>query len=325
MKKIIFCFFAFCFLLSAFTLHAQQYPLPDGGFETHWVEKTGTNGTYEDYVTNFFYTLNSLYALENEEHPADKTAFKENMNVQSGSYCIRLQSGEVSVGSSTVFLPGMVGTISQGFVDEFLNGGGDVSITRGWAFDTPHALEGYYKYKPVNNDSALIDIGFFKFDEEFIVEKIIIKETNEWEWRHFIIPIPEQYRNEYFNKIRMLFVASAAVDFEHLDQCKGQKGSTLWIDNISLNYEFGIKQNLLSTLKAKTYPNPATEVVSIELNENFTGKIIVYNVSESVVIEENINGVRCQLNISSLSTGNYFYRIINGNTIFAQGKFMVTK
>jgi hypothetical protein len=248
------------------------------------------------------------------------------MNVQSGNYCIRLTSGIVPVGEGVVFLPGMVGTISQGFVDEFINGGGDVSITRGWAFDTPHALEGYYKYKPVKGDSALIDIGFSQWDEEIFVEKMIITETNEdWEWQHFVIPIPEQYRAEYFNRIRILFVASAGVNFEDLDECEGQKGSTLWIDNISLNYELGIKQNLLSTLKTTAFPNPASEVLNIELNEHFIGNILVYDLSGRMVIENDVNGTECQLNTSNLSTGNYFYRVMTGNTIFAQGKFVVTK
>ena len=326
MKKIIFCFFVFCVLFSAFSLHAQQYALPDGSFETSWIEEEGADHKpYLEYSTEFFYTLNSLRGLPNDPLLADLTAFRENLNAQSGQYCIKLQSGVVPVGEGIVFLPGMVGTLSQGFVNEFLNGGGEVSITRDWAYNTPHALEGYYKYKPVSGDSALIDIGFSEFDEEIFVKKIIIKETNEWEWKHFVIPIPEQYRNEYFNRIRMLFVASAGVDFNHLDECKGQKGSTLWIDNLSLNYDLGIKQNLFSTLKAKTYPNPANEVLNIELNENFTGTIAVYNINGSMVVEESINGTECQLNTSSLSTGNYFYRVMNGNTIFAQGKFVVTK
>jgi hypothetical protein len=114
-----------------------------------------------------------------------------------------------------------------------------------------------------------------------------------------------------------------------LDECKGQLGSTLWVDNVTLNYTIdpgeGIKQNLFSTLKANAFPNPATEVLNIELNENFTGKIVVYNVNGSMVMEENINGTLYQLNTSTLATGNYMYRLMNENTIFAQGKFVVTK
>jgi hypothetical protein len=155
---------------------------------------------------------------------------------------------------------------------------------------------------------------------------MIIKETNEWEWKHFIIPIPEQYRSEFFNRIRILFVASAGVNFEHLDQCEGQKGSTLWIDNIKLLYgSNGIQQNCLSTLKANLFPNPATDVLHIELNESFAGNIAVYDFSGRKIMEQNMNGNQCQLNTSTLPSGNYIYKLMNENTIFAQGKFVVTK
>jgi hypothetical protein len=111
-------------------------------------------------------------------------------------------------------------------------------------------------------------------------------------------------------------------------QCKGQKGSTLWIDNISLNYTYEnniIKQSLLSTLKSNAFPNPATEVLNIELNEHFSGKVMIYNSLGSVVMEENINGTQSQLNISALASGNYIYRLMEGYTSFAQGKFIVVK
>ena len=327
MKKITFYFLPFTFYLLSLSLQAQQYHFSDGGFETEWKEeKDFENKSYWEYQTELFYTLNSLRGLENEDGLAQLTAFREEMNVHSGKYCIRLRSGIVPMSNGNIFLPGMVGTISEGFVKQFLTEGEDVSIVRDWmGYDTPHALEGWYKYKPEKGDSALIDIGFSEYDEEIFVEKIIVKETNEWEWKHFVISIPEKYRKEFFTSIRVLFVASAGVDFVDLDKCVGQQGSTLWIDDISLNYDLGIKQNLLSTLKANAFPNPATEVVNIELNEHFIGNILVYDLSGRMVIENDVNGTECQLNISNLSTGNYFYRVMTGNTIFAQGKFVVTK
>jgi hypothetical protein len=102
----------------------------------------------------------------------------------------------------------------------------------------------------------------------------------------------------------------------------------LWIDNIYLNYSYqpdGIKQNLFSTLKANAFPNPANEVLHIELNENFNGKIRVYNSLGSLIMEENITGTQGRLNTSNLATGNYSYKLMNDNIIFAQGRFVVTK
>jgi len=335
MKKFIYLF-AFCFLLSAFSLNAQttQYHFPEdeAGFEKGWVKHSSPipgHGDYWEFETNWFYTLNSLYCVENSELTAFRGTFMDGDNPQNGQYCIRLTSGQIAVQPDYVFLPGMVGTISEEFVKEFLDAqsgvGEGVKIYRPWEFQTPHALEGWFKYKPVNGDSALIDIGFYNADKEVFVAKKIIKETVN-DWRKFSISIPEKYWNEVFDDIRILFVASAGVNFVRLDSCKGRLGSTLWIDNIKLDYSpAGIKQNLFSTLKANAFPNPATEVLHIELNENFNGKITVYSLSGSLISEESIKGTQHTLNTSALATGNYIFRLMKENTIFAQGKFVVTK
>jgi hypothetical protein len=179
----------------------------------------------------------------------------------------------------------------------------------------------------VGSDSAMIEIGFHEFGTEpYFTEKLIIKNTVDT-WTHFRINIPEKYWKKDFYAIRTLFVASAGVNFAALQECKGNIGSTLWIDNINLIYikENGIKQNLLSTLKANIFPNPATEVLNIELNEFFAGNIVVYDLSGRMIMEEMISGTQSQINISTLSTGNYIYKLMSENSIFAQGKFIVTK
>ena len=64
MKKITF--YLLIWSLLPFILNAQsQNQFPGSDFETGWVNKTGINGPYVDFQTDFFYTLNSLYAEEN--------------------------------------------------------------------------------------------------------------------------------------------------------------------------------------------------------------------------------------------------------------------
>jgi|GEM_PF-900215 len=314
----------FCF--SSLVINAQKEQLPDSSFEKEgWKDKVGLGDPYLEFQTDYFYTLNSLYALPNTPR-ADLTAFREK-GAQHGEYCIMLKSGHVGVGDGFVFLPGMVGTISEEYVAQFLDPKEKVITTRFWGNDTPHALEGYYKYNPFKNDSAMIQIGFSNFvgDPLIVDEKLIITKPAS-NWTKFSIPIPEQFRDQYFDEIQVIFVASAGVNFDDMINCHGQRGATLWIDNISLNYSSGIKQNLFSTLKANAFPNPATtEVLYIELNEEFTGVIWVYDLSGRKILESNISGTQSQLNISSFASGNYIYKLMNENTIFAQGKFVVAK
>jgi len=325
MKKLIFYLAPFVMYFIPCGLTAQQVQITDSNFENGWIDDSGAYGHFTDYKTSYFYTLNSLRAIYNTQGPADLTAFKEENNPKEGNSSIKLVSGKISTGAD-IFLPGMVGTVSEDYVKQYLDTNRKVILSRYWDNDTPHALEGWYKYSPVAGDSALIEIGFAKSPdkEPVFLEKLIIK-TPVSAWTHFSIPIPPQYWNQYFEEIRMLFVASAGVNFHEMTECKGQRGTTLWIDAISLNYNLGIKQNLFSTLDAKLFPNPAHEVLHIELNENFSGTVNVYNLSGSLVMEQAVNGTQCQLNTSALATGNYIYKLIRENTIFSQGKFMITK
>jgi len=335
MKKIILTLLPFSFLLSPLFLNAQQPQLPESSFEQPgWKMKVGADGVpYEDFITDYFGTLNPLRSVENEPRLATITAYKDPIGPQNGLYSIKLVSGNIPVPPDNYFLPGLVGTIDKDFVEEFfesINSGGDgeISTSKLWyGNDCPHALEGYYKYHPVGGDSALIEIGFYKGGKDPVfLQQLIIKETVN-QWTKFSIKIPEQYWSElFFTHIRVLFVASAGFDLKKLLECKGQEGSTLWIDNIYLNYtDVGIKQDLFSTLTTKTYPNPATEALNIELNEHFAGKVMVYNLLGSLIMEENFSGTQGQLNISTLAAGNYVYKLMNDNTIFAQGKFVVTR
>jgi len=329
-------FLLFCFIFSSFSLNAQQFP--SSSFEdqdengTYWKYVGETGRKYWEYKTEYFYTLNEIYNLEKQ---ATLTAFKDTKTAQHGNNCIKLVSGHVIVFDDIIFLPGLVGTLDENFVNEFLYGGGKITYRHDWdGYRTPSALEGWYKYRPVAGDSALIEIGFYKrgnnvMENPDVCERIIIRNATDTTvngWQRFSIPIPEKYWYEEYAYIRTLFIASADVNFENLKLCKGSEGSTLWIDNISLKYPGdGITQNLLSTLKAHLFPNPASEVLNIELNEEFYGKIVVYNMNGSKMLEEKIIGTTHQLNISELATGNYVYRLMKENTVLAQGKFVVTK
>jgi len=325
---LLFCFSAFLLFCSS-TLMAQptKKQFPDSSFEG---EGWKYNGKYWDFETDKFYTLNSLCDQPAVLNP-QLTAYKEcgtNPPPPHGNCCIRLESVKIGVGDAYVFLPGMVGTITKEFVTEYTTTN-KASLTVDWAQLTPHAMEWWYKYDNKGGDSAMIQIGFKEFpgiDEPLIVdERFIIKEHPTSKWTRGTITIPAEYRGEIFSEIQVLFVASAGVKFDDMMKCDGREGAKLWIDNISLIYELGIKQNLFSTLKANAFPNPATEVLNLELNEVFTGVIWVYDLSGKKILETNISGTQAQLNISSLASGNYIYRLMNENTIFAQGKFVVAK
>ena len=62
-------------------------------------------------------------------------------------------------------------------------------------------------------------------------------------------------------------------------------------------------------LISKIYPNPATSQLTIDLNEEGTAIVTVYNVLGQAVIEETLQGISNKINIAELSSGLYFVKV----------------
>ena len=325
MKKLFLFCIAISFSVIAFS---QNNQIPDGGFETKW---NNTNG-YWDWNTDLMITLNELYTLN--EPPVTEiplTAFRSTDRV-SGNYSIRVVSDIIYIGDDRIFLPGAVGTINPDFVFEFLalddyegTEGGGITVNVEFPY-TPKYLKGFYKYVPVGKDSASLELGLYDRNRNLIhLEKNIVTEPVTG-WTEFTVAMPEDYWDVEVKYIRILFTASAGYDFDEITQCDGNKGSALFLDDIYLKYEpLGLVEYLSPKLKVTTYPNPAVSMVIFKFDTEFSGKLIIYDALGSQISEKQIDGTETQFETGALSTGNYFYRFINGNEIFASGKFMVVK
>lgn len=301
------------------TLVAQQ--MTDSSFET-WENKNGFYGDYFDFITDYFCTLNELHSLQNDAGSGDLTAFRDG-NAQNGNWCAKLVTGKYPLGSD-ILLPGIVGTLQQDFIEYYLTHN-TVIVTSDWqGYPVPRALEGYFKYAPVNGDSAVIELGLYEYGDSLHLEQLKIFGNTDV-WTPFSVNIPQQFWNSNMNEIRLLFVASADYDFGNLIDCQGQYGSTLWVDNITLRYDIGISQNMMSTLKVNTFPNPTTDVVNMNFNEDFNGKIEVFALHGAKVYENVVNGNSVSFSASNLPSGNYMFRLMKENVIHAQGKFVVNK
>lgn len=68
----------------------------------------------------------------------------------------------------------------------------------------------------------------------------------------------------------------------------------------------------LST-KFKVYPNPATSVVNISVNDVDSYNVSVTDLSGKTVINKSLSGVENTLDISDLATGTYFFTLSSGN------------
>ncbi len=82
--------------------------------------------------------------------------------------------------------------------------------------------------------------------------------------------------------------------------------------------------NVLNKTQMLVYPNPATDVLNIDIsNSSFkNSEIVVYNISGTEVIKTNMASNSVQLNIETLSAGVYFVKVSNQNGFNKTVKFV---
>lgn len=72
-------------------------------------------------------------------------------------------------------------------------------------------------------------------------------------------------------------------------------------------------QNFEYTTKFKVYPNPASSIVTISAANVDSYKLSVTDITGKVVMTKSLNGIENTLDISSLSTGAYFFELSSDN------------
>lgn len=300
--------------IGAISISLSAQNIPDGGFETGWTEYEHTSGNYWDYQNSLFYSLNELY----EEPLIGVLSTYRETDAQSGNYALKLVSK-----APPTFIPGAIGTISPDFIQEFLNNGG-LDVRKDFAFtEQPVALMGYYKYIPISGDSAAIDFAVYNGDVELAAYKKVEKSIVN-SWTSFYLPLTYN-TTDLPNKVKILFVASAAYDFANLENCQGRENSTLYIDNIAFAYASGLVEPLMNDFKVELFPNPAVDGLNFTFGEEVNAELLVYSITGALVTKQNVQGTQYRLNLSDIETGTYFYRLISDNTILTSGKFAVAK
>lgn len=314
-------------LLAVSFAWAQQ--LPDGGFEewkTSAKPSVATGEKYEDLANPFWQTLNGLSELPKEMGTGPIVVFKD-----QGKFgiCPRMESNQLKLGEKTIFLPGLVGSITV-IVDK-------QTADLGRTFSAPakslKSLKGYMKYKPVNNDSALIWAQLFA--EGKMIGSLEQKYTEPIEdWKEFELDF--RYRNDEapIDSICVLFVSSAGVRFDSLFECKGQIGSTLWVDGCRFVIEGQddpgapdagndpvdpTANETLNTLKVNAYPNPATDVLNVTVEEN--AQLVIFDQAGRVLLQQAVQAGENTLNIAELKAGFYTFRV-TGAQKSGSGKFI---
>ena len=304
-------------------LMAQQQPLPDGKFE-QW--KTGTSDRgepYDDLANRFWESLNILATLPPDMFTGPVTLFKDKgRSGAEGDFCPKMVSKSMLFGENNerIFLPGVVGAMTV-IVDNQT-----AQFGRPWV-SRPKAIRGYMKYTPVNGDSASIFVEIYRFNPEKKMRQMIGRVEQFYknaitDWTVFELPI--EYLDED-NEEKMtpdsatvLFVSSAGYNFQDMFACKGQEGSTLWVDDCEFVYD-GAANEAVSALNTSVYPNPATDELNLVVEED--AQLILINQAGQVLRRQAVKAGENHLNIGELKPGLYTYQV-TGAQKSGSGKFI---
>lgn len=300
-------------LLTVSLAYAQQ--LPDGGFEEWKTGKTYQGDTYDELANPFWQTLNMLSTLPPALGTGPVVVFKEEGHT---GFCPRMQSDTLRLGKDLIFLPGVVGAITV-IIDEQTAQFGRPYTGR------PSALKGVMKYKPVNGDSAAIFVEVYKTSEsgqrQIITRNEVIYKDPITDWTEFNIPL-NYLSDETPDSICVLFVSSAGYNFDDLFKCQGQVGSTLWVDDChfeGVSDDGPTANEALNTLKVSAYPNPATDVLNVTVEEN--AQLTVFDQAGRVLLQQSVQAGENALNIAELKAGFYTFRV-TGAQKSGSGKFI---
>ena len=312
------------FFTVALHLNAQnQEEFPDGKFENCWEwYKNPTSGKqdYWDFKDSYFLTtLNQLHELSGDEGNAPLTAFREESDAYEDKYSLRLESNNMIFGGENLFLPGVAATLYISYMP--------LGVTLGEPFTSqPSAIKGFYKYISVGGDSAAIEIILKKGGNIIAHGKEVIKESIP-NWKSFNVPVTYS-SDQTPDNIVVIFTASANYDFTSLEtlmKCKGQPGSTLYLDNIEYEYEpivVGIKEIFDPAIKVNVYPNPSKESVSLQLAKETNGTVIIYDYLTRKVGEYTINGTQIDIDIQDYAAGSYLINVIENGKVITTNRFV---
>jgi len=323
MRKI----FTIVLLALAVSAAHSQTNVPNGDFE-NWHNVVGPQVSYDelgiDSTDNWMGTLNSLAAVPQiAGGPGPVTVFKST-DKYTGTYAAKAVSANFPLGPVTVFIPGMLGTAVMDFQ------GVRAILGKPCPDCKPSRFKGYYKYEPVNNDScaAVILLSQWNADakkRDTIGYGKMVQRAAVSTYTPFDIPIAYT-KSGTVDTMTLLLVSSAGFNIISFMQSHGQPGSTMYVDDLMLEYGEGIDQVLMPEVCVKTYPNPASDLLNVEISKEVkNGTVEVYTPAGKMVGSFVANMLRNSIPLHNMVNGIYYYRLMDGKHLLNTGSFVVNK
>ncbi|NVO01248.1 MAG: PCMD domain-containing protein [Bacteroidetes bacterium] len=240
-------FFAGIILISSCKKDPEPEPIPEpppvltcnlnitGGCLDQWANvDDGYGNVWMEPVGGFLGTLNQLYSLPASLGGPGPLTVDSTIDKYSGIYAAKLTTKMFSpTGTNNILIPGLLGAANLDIANQTIHIGKPYT-------QKPTSFQGYFKYAPVNGDSALIEVYIHKYnvalhkrDTIGYVRKTYNTTVSNYTAFNLALNYNPAYASLTPDSVSILMVSSAGINLNSLQNCVGQVGSTLWIDEVS--------------------------------------------------------------------------------------------
>ena len=297
-KKLLSC----AFISTAIVVSAQQ--IPNSGFEA-WSSGNPTGwGSVDEMLSST--GLVSGTTLESQVSPGN-----------SGSSACELKTQTVNlllIGS--IDAPGIVNTGS--LVLDLASGAPTFGRIPYSAM--PSAYSFYYKYAPVNGDTAATICYFTKWNSATNSRDTVggggtfINGTTS---AFTMMTIPITWAGTTApDSVQLFFISSAGA--------APQVNTSLIIDDINMIVPIGMNENDAAIFNV--FPNPAIDVLNIVGTNNKAAKVEVYDITGKLVSTDSFIGNKAKINTENFPGGLYIYKVYDAQGLeIKSNRFNVAK
>ena len=178
-------------------------------------------------------------------------------------------------------------------------------------------LTGMYKYAGVDGDSASVVIYNFKHPEGEAMDTIgvgytFLHDAEDWTPFEVIMINMNSHLPDTFN---VMIISSGSEEMKI--------GSTLLVDNITIETNTGIIDLWNPVSPLHVYPNPALETVNFEAEDIVSDReLIIYDLNGQIVQKTGFENKTVQVDVSSFHSGLFSYSLIENGKRVRSGSFL---
>lgn len=310
------------FLILASLAGVSQSTLPNGNFEDWYFapHPTHPQGGWYEPGGGFFHTLNILDTIL---APPGLTCYRTD-TAHSGNWATRLITR--SIPALQVIIPGVVGTIQIDWVFQRAK----LGLPFIWT-TKPERFQGYYMSLPLNNDSSAAVILLSKWNtstkkrDTIAYNRLVFKGTVST-YTNFDAAITYFDQTTMPDSITVLLLSCGGFNAGNMFGSVGQVGSQAFFDDVTLTNISGIDFQLMPDVAVRVYPNPATEVMTVELSEEVkNGTLEIYSTDGKQITTFTVSEIKNILPVNSLSNGAYYFKLKDGKQVVNTGSFIIKK